>query len=552
MERVWVETYAPIYPGTRSQWIQLDGSWKSAEPYTKTDEYISVNSTVNATELQEGATANATINETAGYIQGINTSFIEEYLNSHINVTELQNITVDFFIPEEVMPPEEVYLPFSMQFDFNRSFEYTNLPSALKWKINLELTTIINTTSFYYNLTEIAGLPFAIDFTPTTQNDSAKMQNSSIPAYEINVTPQIWLNTSYTNGTPVTYGSEVDVTFSMSLIDTTTVTKWLYAGEKSAIVINAPRTEITTHNQTYQRIKALQLTSQNETLERESLYLVGSHFFFRGDYYSDGLAEQFGSRWARTKPAVAFVSKSKSVSTFEGNPLTVADGGTSFDLKLDQVTSSIKEESLVIFNFERGSALSALEGEMFEEFYNISSGISAGSILTTAVERNISIYFISNSTVERLNYLSIPQADKVVIKSILQDNPLLLAIVPQNIIEIGDWSGIGYELIDIRSGAGKYLLSGGLSGGYCSNPEGCNRIKKLCPILDIIKVPPNLTKQLILNMAKNIGYITAPVILCLTVVAVPLSPFYIGADDIAACAPLAPLTAKLLKYYSAG
>ena len=478
LERVWVETYAPIYPGTRPLWIQLDPSWKTATPYTKTDEYISVNSTVNATELQNGATANATINESEGYIQGINTTFIEEYLNSHINVTELQNISEEFFIPEEVMPPEEVYLPLSMQFEYNRSYEYSNLPSALKWKINLELTTTIDTTYAGYNLTEIAGLPFAIDFTPTTANDSVKMQNSSIPAYEINVTPQIWLNTTHVNGTPVPYGSEVAVQFSMTMIDTTTVSKWLYAGEKSAIVIDAPKTEYVVYNKTLERFNILKDSGENDTLAREGLFLIGQDFFFSTDLSSDRLSETQGLKWARIKPAVLFVSKENQVESFNGVPINVFNGGTSMDLKFDQIVTSADRDNAALYNLGRGFIVSEFEGTTLGAYYANTTGISTIHILNKALEENVTVYFVSNDSIDRLDNLSISEGDKEIIRSLLQQSASYFVIILLNSSNVGNWTGTGYAVIDKETGEAKFLISGGLNGG------GTDRITDKIPSVD--------------------------------------------------------------------
>lgn len=161
IERVWVETYVQPRPYMREHWVQLDASWKPAENYTKIGEYVSVTSTINASELQEGALAGATINETAGYVTGINTSFIDSYTSSNVQTDVLQNITEEFFIPEEKMPPEEVYLPLSMQFDFNKSYEYSTLPDALKYHITVDIDSSEGTLLHYENtLSQIVGKPW--------------------------------------------------------------------------------------------------------------------------------------------------------------------------------------------------------------------------------------------------------------------------------------------------------------------------------------------------------------------------------------------------------
>jgi len=477
IERVWVETYTPIYPGTRPQWIQLDASWKKAGNYTKIEQYIEVNSTINATELQDGATANTTINETEGYIKSINITFIEEYLNTHINTTQLQNITEAFFVPEEKAIPEEIYFPLSMQFDFNKSYEYSTLPSALKWKINLTMTTTRNNTILTYqnNLTEIAGLPFVIDFVPTTQNDYDKMQNTTFPAYEIHVTPQLWLNDTATNGTPIVYGAGVSVNFSMSLIDTTTVSKWLYAGEKSAIVIDAPRTEFTAYNKTFERAKGLNnyTSIDNATYNREFLNLIGIYFSHSSDFLTNYLANSYKIKWGRSKPAITFVTKDVSVESFGGIAVSVRNSGTNLDLKFDQIVTSGAKNEAITFNVQRGFVVSAFESIALEQFYN-TTAVSTARLLYRAMQNNVTIYTINQSNIAQLESLSISEGDKQVIKSLVERSSDYLAIVPVNTLNVGNWNGIGYIIFDSKTGAGKYLISGGLSGGStgCETPLG--------------------------------------------------------------------------------
>jgi len=81
---------------------------------------------------------------------------------------------------------------------------------------------------------------------------------------------------------------------------------------------------------------------------------------------------------------------------------------------------------------------------------------------------------INQSNIAQLESLSISEGDKQVIKSLVERSSDYLAIVPVNTLNVGNWNGIGYIIFDSKTGAGKYLISGGLSGGStgCETPLG--------------------------------------------------------------------------------
>jgi hypothetical protein len=178
------------------------------------------------------------------------------------------------------------------------------------------------------------------------------------------------------------------------------------------------------------------------------------------------------------------VTKEKRVESFNGTPMNVTEGGTSVDLKYDQVVSSSSANKSIAFNFQRGLAVSGFEGTILEKFYQNVTGISTISLWNKAIETNVSIFFITNDTMDRLDNVSIPQGDKDIIISLINSSTSFFAIVPNGSIQIGSWSGVGYAIIDAESGAGKYLISGGLEGGVVDKVTG--KVKSgFCGVLTI-------------------------------------------------------------------
>ncbi|MEE9176017.1 MAG: transglutaminase family protein [Thermodesulfobacteriota bacterium] len=497
IERVWVETYVEPRPYLEGHWVQLDASWKSARSYTKIDDYVTVTSTIDPEVLQDGALSGAEINAEEGYITGIDTKFVDSYLDANVQTEILQDISEEFFIPEEKMPPDEVHLPLSMQFDFNKSYEYSTLPNALKYRVSIDIDSSEGSLLHYENfLPMMSGEPFVLDFAPATIADEQKIQNGA-PAYEIIVTPRLYLGDDYTSGDDTMYGGNLNITLEISLVESLETSKKIYAWEKTAIVIDAPRTEFLAYNETFERVKSLQDAGDNKTLARESLYLIGSNFFLSSDFYTDGLADTNGMRWARAKPGIVFITKENKVESFDGLPIAVSNGGTSVDLKLDHVTLSASLNETVTFNLQRGMVVSAYEGVILEDFYDI-IGVSALTIFNKAITENIPIHVITKDTLDRLNLLDISTGDKENIRELLQISSDYYAFIPAEDIQIGKWNGVGYAIIDIRTGTGKYLLSGGLAGGSTSDITKC-----------VLKVIGTLSKPVI-----AFGYLPALIAVC--------------------------------------
>jgi hypothetical protein len=216
---------------------------------------------------------------------------------------------------------------------------------------------------------------------------------------------------------------------------------------------------------------------------------MGENFFTSSDLYTDGLAEDYGLKWSRTRPAIAFISKNKEVESFNETIINVSEGGSSVDLKYDQIVLSSGINKTIAFNLQRGLEVSRLEGTVLEAFYENVTGISTTSILNKVTETNVSIFFISSDTMDRLGNVSIPQEDKDIITSLVNSTSDVFAIVPNGSIQIGNWTGIGYVIVDGKTGAGKYLISGGLAGGATDGIVG--KAKGVgCGILTLIESDP--------------------------------------------------------------
>jgi hypothetical protein len=146
--------------------------------------------------------------------------------------------------------------------------------------------------------------------------------------------------------------------------------------------------------------------------------------------------------------------------------------GIDVDLSLEIVSDRGGEsegESLQNFMISIGAFGSAMESELFERLLPLDTSeeaaISTVVILKEAALQGIPIYTVTpdNKTVT-IPQLQLPSE---IIKDIQNSAASGRHItVPKTMVTIGDYTGIGYVVMDPVSGAASYLIAGGLSGGY--------------------------------------------------------------------------------------
>jgi hypothetical protein len=109
---------------------------------------------------------------------------------------------------------------------------------------------------------------------------------------------------------------------------------------------------------------------------------------------------------------------------------------------------------------------SYLENTIIEQLFNyeLGRGVSATQVLMEANEQQIPIYAITKENIDRvLPLLAVSSEVKTDIVNAIHAGKH--AIVPQREIQHGNWQGSGYIIQDSITGAGAYLLEGGLNGG---------------------------------------------------------------------------------------
>jgi len=171
-------------------------------------------------------------------------------------------------------------------------------------------------------------------------------------------------------------------------------------------------------------------------------------------------------------PSETIFSFELKVNSFMGMPLSVNAGG--FVMDLDRAMTLAKalegdQDKTKQFMSASGVNSSALENSVPEQLFSTpdtpAEGISAVKALQIANDQGIPIYTINqtniNSILPQLQVDSDVKAD--IINAI---NAGKIVLVSKTNISFNGWTGCGYIIIDPSTGAGAYMISGGLSGAW--------------------------------------------------------------------------------------
>jgi hypothetical protein len=116
--------------------------------------------------------------------------------------------------------------------------------------------------------------------------------------------------------------------------------------------------------------------------------------------------------------------------------------------------------SNIAYNLISGFVGSAWEAGSIAEMFNM-SGVSTSYILYYAANHSIPVYFINKTNLDKyLPKLKIPDWLKEEIRNEVLSGYNVM--IPDRYVTIGQWTGIGWAVIDPHSGLGAWLLLGGI------------------------------------------------------------------------------------------
>jgi len=186
--------------------------------------------------------------------------------------------------------------------------------------------------------------------------------------------------------------------------------------------------------------------------------------------YGDCLCHHCQSATSLGLLARGFINKSRVVDVQQNIQAVVAP---SFEARFEYMSQT-------------GIYGSYLENTIIEQLfdYELGRGVSATQVLMEANEQQIPIYAITKENIDTvLPLLAVSGKVKTDIVNAIHAGKH--AIVPQREIQHGNWQGSGYIIQDSITGAGAYLLEGGLNGGAL---EGLSCEASKNPMVAVMKM----------------------------------------------------------------
>jgi len=506
IEHVWVEAYLP-YGNYRGKirgeggyrWVPLDPSFKWYL-YYPAKVNLSHAISLNATEFIDMIMNRSTINESGSYVTSVNQSFIRQYMENLTNSTydylaerNLTNLTLNELLGyREIIPEKLGVLPNSLPYRVvEKKAEFSEVPDELRHKIKFEIYQVSSSLlgsipasspdfSVTISMPELAGKRITLSYIPATQDDAAIIEEyggiTNVPAYLVEMKPVLRVEgEAIAVGNPVTLGENQQ--FVMEFISpgggVDRVSNDVTVGAYYGVALDLGKVPVKLLEERKAKLtqwinlfdNGLIDTVNKDDITGELLYVTAIGYFAESGMFDTIIAKISGTTTIR-HASENMVGFSTSVSYLFWSPYNLEINGLFIDVDRNLYSVFGKDgnrDNAKSFMLSSGSIGSALEHAIFEQMYNVSS-ISAIKLIQVANDQGVPIYTINQTNInEILPKLQISQEVK---DGILQAvNSGKIVTIPERNIQYFNWSGIGWIVIGPETGAGAYMISGGIAGG---------------------------------------------------------------------------------------
>ena len=492
MEHVWAEAHVPYgpYSGRPSRldpsrtWIPLDPSFKQYKYIQGVD--LQASFPFDAQTLIDQLISTATVNQQEGYITNVNASLIQNALNEYQSGLEAyiqQNIPDPtlgkLFGVKEIAKQDIGILPATLPYKINiKGGKYSEIPEELRHKITFEILNEFSDAILNYpdRLPALAGKRITLSYEPATTDDQQVISSYggmyNTPAYLINVRPIIKIDgVSRISGDVIGFGRShtFNILFGSPSFGNESVTNEFVAGGHHSIILDISSffasSAVTQRLNNLRQIIAEGTQFFDDNVIGEILNLNGLMYFTQLNFLN--LLYSRPSKIAFLKhPSEATVSLMVSAVYSWGLPFSVKASGMGIDVDRDIISPAsldgdpVKRTQFVLASGMKGSGL---ENVIFEQIYQLEA-ISAVKALKIANEQGIPIYSINEGNLSYIfGNLELSNEVKMDISNAVNTGKVVM--VPKRNLQLKDWNGVGYIVIDPNTGAGAYLISEGLAGG---------------------------------------------------------------------------------------
>lgn len=491
-------------------WLPLDGSMKFFNYTSGLDIKTAV--PFDAQSFIDQIKSSTTINQAEGYVTSVNSTLVQQAMQDYQARVQnyisqnYPNATVgDVIGKKEIIQTKPWGLPLTTMFHLvNVAWTSPTLPDNLIHKVSFSVTSDnifydaqpLNITK---NLAEVAGKKVTLSYAPATSADAAVINSylpkphtdgtpiqpselpSSLPAYLIQLKPELRIDGAVVaTGGAIGMGETEDFNIAIMPPNTSAqvVTNKVTAGEYNAIALVVTR--ISTSQVTALKTKIEQTKAKLETQDftdltkddiiGDLLYSTVTSYFSELDGMDSITANSLSMTVMRLSSVGRFFS-GVNVDWIFGIPVAVSAGGLAMDIGLIRSLpmalngESAKKKQFMLTSGMNSSALEhSVPEQLFSTADNQVQGISAVRVLNIANDQGIPIYTINKANISVvLPQLLIDADAKADIANAVNADKEVT--VPKTNISLNGWTGCGYIVTDLSSGAGAYMISGGMNGG---------------------------------------------------------------------------------------
>lgn len=498
MAHTWVEAFVPLddYRGiagaaAESAWQPFDPSYKATNLESGVD--LPAVSGLDPAALLEQLSATADSHPGTGGTTSLDAAYVAQQIDAAYRQAEQYLLSQGYdlehperYVEQLVITPESLGIaPLTMPYDTVATIgEYSEVPEAVRERVAFGLSgaSFLGATLPAQQLwsaptAELAGKRLTLSWRPATADDEAILAKYGgflkTPAYLVKVTPELKLEGQVVATGP-SLGLGQQQTFTMWFQApggrTIPVENSVVAGSYYAVALDLGfgSTEAMTRRADLLQQVSATLTEQNVWSDEavgEMLHMLGQGYFGQVGAIRALLARSADIAEARHTSA-GLVAADLSAAYLFFSPVSVRLGGLHIDVDHDLVSPVSRtgdSQAVRGYMVASGAVGSAYEHLIFEQMLQVPA-LSAMRVFQVAQERGIPIYTINASNVEELlPLLDLSDAVESDIRSSAMAGKLVFA--PEREVQLYNWHGAGYVVMDPESGAAGYMISGGWAGG---------------------------------------------------------------------------------------
>ena len=329
---------------------------------------------------------------------------------------------------------------------------------------------------------DIQGKDILLSFKPAGSSDQEIFDSYSsifdVPAYAVYMKPVLLVDGEVAaegeEYLETTLGTKSSFTIHISSGgQNTSVTNDVTTGSMYAVTMDSQNITATELQAIYDEVAALKDSATEDNVYSEEylgklLNLAGKLYFAQVDIADTIAADMYDVAVTRSL-SEGITGYEVQTSSLYGMVTGISEGSLYIDVDTDShsVVSLVGEEDVPRqYMISTGMVSSLYESTVWEEITGYKS-VSTISILSKAQEENIDILLISGANldteIEKLN------TDETTKQNVINAvNSGKIVTIPSEDVTIGGWSGTGYIVTNPETGAGAYMISGGLNGGSSS------------------------------------------------------------------------------------